>query len=159
MPKNVFRCMVQHVSFNSICSAPGVGLCKVASKPMSNLMCGGHMGDGAGCASCKFVIQSMGLYMERNLRPTVESMKRSICAVKFKTDGKLKKKVRRCGGAAVRRCGSSTACWGVRGRGVRGMLGEGKTVLGRGAELISTLCGGLWGVCEVACACRRTATF
>ena len=97
MPKNVFRCMVQHVSFNSICSAPGVNLCKVASKPMSNLMCGGHMGDGAGCASCKFVIQSMGLYMERNLRPTVESMKRSICAVKFKTDGKLKKKVRRCG--------------------------------------------------------------
>merc|ERR1712100_827519 len=34
----------------------------------------------------------MGLYMERNLKPTVDSIKRSVCATKFKTDAKLKKK-------------------------------------------------------------------
>ena len=84
--------MVQEVGFNSICNAPGVDLCKSQSRPLQVVHCGGHVGDGPGCAACKFVIQSMGMYIHQHLKVMLDTVKRSVCDKRFPDPTKVRRR-------------------------------------------------------------------
>ena len=90
LPVGLYRCMVQAIGMNSICSDPSVGLCKVPVHPLTRVQCTGMPAYQHTCAACKFVVGGMEHYMAHAV-PEALKAAHGICVVRFQDPLEQKK--------------------------------------------------------------------
>jgi len=83
LPQSLYRCAVQEINLNTICSDPEIGMCKVPTRPLTRVQCKNLPGYVHTCAACKFVMNGLEHYALDSL-PSVTSSLQSVCAVRFR---------------------------------------------------------------------------
>ena len=90
LPVGLYRCMVQAIGMNSICSDPSVGLCKVPVHPLTRVKCTGMPAYQHTCAACKFVVGGLEHYMAHAIPESLKAA-HGICIVRFQDPLEQKK--------------------------------------------------------------------
>lgn len=90
LPVGLYRCMVQAVGMNSICSDPSVGLCKVPVHPLTRVKCTNMPAYQHTCAACKFVVGGLEHYMINSMKESLKAA-HGICVVRFQDPVEQKK--------------------------------------------------------------------
>lgn len=90
LPTGLYRCMVQAVGMNSICSDPSVGLCKVPVHPLTRVKCTGMPAYQHTCAACKFTVGGLEHYMVHSIKESLKAA-HGICVVRFQDPLEQKK--------------------------------------------------------------------
>ena len=85
LPVNVYRCAVQEVRLNTICSDPAVGMCKTPYKPLAAVQCRDLPEAAHTCAACKFVVGGLSHYALSSIDQMVDTIK-SVCMVRFRDE-------------------------------------------------------------------------
>jgi hypothetical protein len=83
LPQSLYRCAVQEVNLNTICSDPEVGMCKVPTRPLTRVQCKNLPGYTHTCAACKFVVGGLEHYALDSI-PSVTASLQSVCSVRFR---------------------------------------------------------------------------
>lgn len=90
LPVGLYRCMVQAIGMNSICSDPSVGLCKVPVHPLTRVKCTNMPAYQHTCAACKFVVGGLEHYMVNSMKESLKAA-HGICVVRFQDPVEQKK--------------------------------------------------------------------
>ena len=85
LPSSVYRCAVQEVRLNTICSDPAVGMCKTPYKPLAPVSCKDLPEATHTCAACKFVVGGLSHYALSSMDQMVSTVK-SVCMVRFRDE-------------------------------------------------------------------------
>lgn len=86
LDKDIFKCLIYELNFGSLCSDPGVALCRAARPSVADpSMCVGMGADVQACAACEFAVSGLQQYVNDTSTMIVKSSAEDVCAFHFKS--------------------------------------------------------------------------
>jgi hypothetical protein len=82
----VFKCLIHELNFGSLCSDPGVALCRAARPSVADpSQCVGMGSNVQACAGCEFAVSGLQQYVNDTSTLIVKSSAEDLCGFHFKT--------------------------------------------------------------------------